>query len=807
MRTLVQDLRFAVRLITRNLTFTVIVVVTLGLGIGANATIFSVMNRLSWGLPYENPGQLVSIGGAGPNTQPGIIPRASVYYLNFSRWASENNSFSSMAACDSFEVNVSNAGATPDRVTMKRISAEYFATTGVAPLLGRDLQAADCTPGAANVALLEYGQWKSRFAGRADVLGQVINVNGQPTTVVGVMPAGFTETWDTRRISLWLPLKVDLGNPRGTPWVSVVGRLTPGATLGQAKAELDVLMEGLRQDYPEVNRDREVRMAQLRDPMLESSEQPLKILLVAVGLVLLIACANVANLLLAQGTRRSREMAVRIALGAPKHRLIRQALTETLLLSLLGGASGLVSADLAIRAINDFAIKSRMGLPAIQLDFRVLIFTLALSLLTGLLFGLLPAFRAASASPNATLKAESGRTASGSSHRLRSALVISEVTLALVLLIGAGLLVRSLRELLDVDPGFQTAGIVTMQISLTESEYESPQRINRFYDTVLTRVTGLPGISSAGLTSVLPLTGFERMASFFKEGQHFQSREEAIKNVMPAPYRSVSPDYFNTMGIALRLGRFFSDADTAGSEPVLVISESMARRFWPGQNPIGETIVGEGAHWKIIGIAGDILHRRLDAPALRDIYFPYAQKASPEMILVVRSTLPEAETAQTVSRAVQSVDPTQPVFNIRTMSEVLLNRIAARRLVLSLMLAFAALAFLLAAVGIYGVVSCLANERTREIGIRMAMGARPADVLALVLRQGLRLALLGEALGLIAAFWLTRFLASQLFGVSTTDPWTFAFWSGSLLIVSILACYIPARRATKVDPMISLRTE
>jgi putative ABC transport system permease protein len=807
MRTLLQDLKFAVRLITRNLTFTVVVVMTLGLGIGANTAIFSVINRLSWGLPYEEPGRLVNIGEADRAAKPGFIPRAGVYYLNFSRWASENESFSSLAAYDSSEVNISNAGAPPDRVTMMRVSAGYFSTTGVTPALGRDLQTIDCTPGAANVAVLEHSQWRGRFAGRADVLGQTIHINGQPTTIVGVMPAGFSESWDTRRISLWLPLKVDLALPGAAPWVSVVGRLKPQVTLEQAKAELDVMMEGLRQDYQEANRNREVRAAPLRDPLLESAEQPLKILFVAVGLVLLIACANVGNLLLAQGARRSREMAVRVALGASRGRLVRLALTQTVLLSLLGGASGLLAAELALMAINDFAGKSRMGLPTIEPDVTVLVFTLGLSLLTGLLFGLLPAFRAASESPNTTLKAESGRTVSGSSHRLRSALVISEVALALVLLIGAGLLVRSLNRLLDVHPGFETTGIVTMQISLTETQYDSAWRINRFYDEVLRTVTSLPGISSAGLTSVLPLTGFERVTGLFKEGQTFQSREEAIKNAIVVPYRSVSPDYFRTMGIPLRVGRFFSGGDTADAVPVVVISESMARRFWPDQNPIGETVVGEGAHWKIVGICGDILHRNLDHPALRDMYFPNAQKASPEMILAVRSALPESVTVEGVRKAIQAIDPTQPVFNVRTMSEVLLNRIAARRLILSLMLALAALAFLLATVGIYGVVSCLANERTREIGIRMAMGARPSQVLSMVLRQGLRLALVGGAVGLMAAFWLTRFLANQLFGVSASDPWTFAFWTGALFLVSVLACLIPARRATKVEPSVSLRAD
>jgi putative ABC transport system permease protein len=807
MGTLLQDLKFAVRLIPRNPTFTVVAIVTLGLGIGANTAIFSVVNRLSWGLPYENPAQLVAIGGAGPRTLPGIIPRASVYYPNFSRWAAEAKSFSSMAAYDSFEVNIANAGAPPDRVTLMRVSAGYFSTTGVAPLLGRDIQEADCIPGAANVALLEHGQWKNRFGSRADALGQVIHVNGQPTTIVGVMPAGFGETWDTRRISLWLPLQVDRGNPRGAPWVSVLGRMRPEATLDQAKAELDVLMEGLRQDYAEANKDREVRVAQLRDPLLESAGQPLKILFVAVGLVLLIACANVANLLLAQSTRRSREMAVRIALGAPRQRLIRLAMTETILLSLFGGASGLLFADLAIRAINDFAARTRMGLPPIHLDLRVLVFALALSLLTGFVFGLLPALRAAATNPNTGLKEESGRAVSGSRHRLRSVLVITEVALALVLLIGAGLLIKSLRQLLDVNPGFETQGVITMQVSLTETEYDSNWRVNRFYEEVLAEVSALPGVSSAGLTSVLPLTGFERMTGLFKDGQIFQSREEAIKNAIHVPYRSASVDYFKTMGIGLRAGRYFTEADTAESEPVLVISESMARRFYPDQNPIGETLVGEGAKWKIVGIAGDILHRNLDNPALRDIYFPSAQKPSPEMTLVVRSAMPESALTEAVRTAVQGVDPTQPVFNVRTMSEVLMNRIAARRLILSLMLAFAALAFLLAAMGIYGVVSCMANERTREIGIRMAMGANPSDVISMVLRQGLRLALVGAALGLLAAFWLTRFLASQLFGVSTTDLWTFALCGGSLLAVSLIAGVIPARRATKVDPVVSLRAE
>ncbi len=803
MNTLFQDLKFGLRMLAKNPGFTAVAVMTLALGIGASTAIFSAVNTvLLRGLPCEDPASLVALREYSVG---GDAERAGPSYFNVRNWEKQTQAFAKVAYYGGRYVNLSSAGGEPERVTAFEVSEGYFPTLGVKPVLGRSFLPEECVPGRNLVVILDFGLWKGRFGGRPDIIGQTLLVEGAPATIIGVMPARFKERWDIREVQLWMPIRTDPAQVGfGTGYATVIARLRPGVTIERARAELAAIASRLREQYPEIDRDARMGAEPLRDWTLDFAHQPLLIMLAAVGLVLLIACANVAHLLLARGTVRRKELAVRVAVGASRWRLVRQLLCESFLLVLLGAAGGLLLAPWAVHGINTFSEESGVGIPAISVDARVLGFTLLLSLLTGIIFGLMPAMQTSKVRLTEALKDGDGEAPAGSSpRRLRSALVIGEVALSLILAIGAGLLARSLHRLLQVDPGFRTENVLTTEISLSAGQYPTAQRQSAFFRELLTRVNALPGVQSAGYTSCLPWSGFETLAGFVMEGHKPPPAEPPVI----AWFRYVSPGYFRTMGIPLRKGELFTDENSQNLQRVIVVSETFARKYYPNQDPVGRRMNGFDRWWTIIGVVGDIKHRNLDAPSLLDIYLPQAKGDAPGLTLVLKTAGNPLDLAGAVRDAVREIDPNQPVSSVRTMQRVLFDRIAVRRLLMFLMGIFAAVALILAATGIYGVISYSVSQRTHEIGVRMALGARQRDVLKLVVRQGLLLCLAGVAIGLTGAFALTRFLASQLFGVAATDPFTFAGVAVLLVGVALLATYLPARRAMKVDPMVALRYE
>ncbi|HEV8204650.1 MAG TPA: ABC transporter permease [Pyrinomonadaceae bacterium] len=801
------DLRYAIRLQRKNPGFTIVAVIALALGIGANTAIFSVVNTvLLQPLPYKDPERLVMVWEEA--TKAGY-PQDTPTAANFVDWRTQNQTFEGMAAIADDSFNLTGTGD-PERLEGQRVSTDLFPLFGVEPQIGRVFAAAEDQPGNERVVLLSYGLWQRRFGGDAGIVGKTLQLNGAGYTVVGVMPARFQ--FPTPDDEVWVPIaftQEDAAN-RNRHYLRVVGRLKPGFSLAQAQADMSTIATRLQQQYPETNTDLGAVITPLHEHLVGDIRPALLILLGAVGLVLLIACANVANLLLARAAVRQKEIAVRVALGARRSRLIRQFLTESVSLSLLGGFVGLVISYVGLIVLKSFIPENISQARAISIDYKVLGFTLLVSVATGLIFGLAPALQSIRFNQAETLK-EGGRDAAtgGSGKRLRSLLVMAEVAISLVLLIGAGLLINSFLRLRNVDPGFRAENLLTMKIVLPEPKYEKKVQRSAFYTDVIQRVQSLPGVRSAAVTTNLPLYRQGNSISIGIEGRPAPppGQEDIIVT------RIISPGYFDTMSIPLLKGRPLTDQDTDDSPNVVVISEGMARRYWPGEEAIGKRIavgrVKSQEDWiQIVGVVKDVRQFELTADPKPQMYLTHRQYGFFDaQDLVVKTDVDSASMASAVRKTVWEIDKDQPVSNIRAMETILADSIARQRFSMLLLAIFAAVALVLAAVGIYGVMSYSVAQRTHEIGIRMALGAQTTAVLKLAVGYGLKLVIAGIAIGLVAAFALTRVMATLLFGVTATDPTTFTLISLLLVAVAAIASYIPARRATRVNPIIALRYE
>ncbi|HKQ78980.1 MAG TPA: ABC transporter permease [Blastocatellia bacterium] len=811
MQTLLQDLRYGARMLLKKPGFTLVAALTLALGVGANTAIFTVINAaLLCPLPYPDSERLVVVA---TTMRRDTVEVRSTSYLDFVDWRDQNTVFERIAARASNSFTLTG-GAGPENVNGELVSADYFPLLRAQAALGRTfLPEEDRAPDTHRVAVVGYGLWQRRFGGAPALVGQTVQLNGADYAVVGVMPDGFRGVSDQSEI--WLPLMMvssvrsaDHLRQRDQRWLSTVARVKPGVTLAQAQTEMDAIMSRLERAYPDANRNRGARVTLLHERFFGGLQLTLWILLGAVGCVLLVACANVANLQLQRAAGRASEMAVRLALGATPRKLVRQLLTESLLLALIGGALGVL---LALWSL-DFLVKlSPVTFPSfvkLTLNARALGFSLLISVLTGAMFGLAPAMQAARPVLNETLKA-GGRNASGGlwRNRLLSSLVVSEIALSLTLLIGAGLMIRSLQRLQAVDPGFNSERLLTMWVSLPAQRYRRDQ-LAAFSQQLRERLQALPGAQSVALASDLPLSGSTSAGPIELEGLPAESAAGEIRM-----YRHrVTPGFFSTLGIPLIKGRDFNEADHAQAPGTVIISESLARRYWPNENPIGKRLREAGPEnpWvSIVGVAGEVKYRGLpqNPNADPDVYFPLMQRPSGNLNLAIRASVAPDSLVTAARGVLQKLDPDLPAYGVTTMTEQVANQTTQSRFTAWLLSIFGAMALALAAVGVYSVMAYAVEQRSREIGVRVALGARGADVLKMVLGQGMRLALMGVALGLGAALALTQLIKRLLFGVAATDPLIYGALALLLTLVALFACWIPARRATKVDPMIALRCE
>jgi putative ABC transport system permease protein len=812
-----QDLRYATRVLARSPGFTVVVVSTLALTIGANTAVFSLVNAaLVRPLPYPEADRLVVVWETDRKRG---LERNAVAPLNYLDCKEQNHVFEEMAALEIGEgYNLTGAGE-PERITGARVTASLFGVLGVNAHLGRTFSEEEDRRGPPRVVLLSYSLWQRRFGGSADIIGRPVRIDDRAHTVVGVMPAGFrfperiaVRARSARAPDVWVPMAFfdNERRMRGNHYLGVVARLKRGASIEQAEAELDAIAMRIAEANPAVSTGDGVSIVPMHDQLVGESRPALLLLLGAVGFVLLIASSNIANLLLSRSALRQKEVAIRTALGAGRLRLARQLLTESGLLAVLGGALGVVAGLWAVRRIPGFAGGNLM-LPdsgAAAVDPLILGFSLGVTLLAGVVFSIAPVVSVLQGNFAEPLK-EGGRSAAGSSRwsRSRSLFVVSQVALAVVLLAGAGLMIRTLVRLLGEDPGFRTENLLTVKMFLPGTKYPGDAERFSFYRNLLDRVQGLPGVSSAGAISILPIDGGSLPYNFIIEG-----RPSPPPGGEPgAQVRAVTPSYFATMGIPLRSGRTLTERDTRDKPPVVVINEAMARRYWPGGNPIGEYVALANAalsrKLQIVGVAGDVKQFGLAASPEPEMYISYFQEPRRFINLVVRSTVDPSSLAGAIRGEIKAVDPEQPVFDIRTMEQVLADSIQRRWIIMLLLVAFAVSALILSALGVYGVLSSFVNQRQGELGIRMALGATQNGVRRLVIREGLTPVLAGVAIGLAAALALTRLMSSLLYGVSAADPVTMLAVSGVLTAVALLASYIPARRATKVDPMVALRYE
>jgi putative ABC transport system permease protein len=797
----------------KNQSFTAVAVFTLALGIGANSAIFSVVNGvLLKPFSFSQPERLVVAWERCLNEG---LPRMVVSPPNFADWRAQNHVFQDLAAYRQQDFNLTGDGE-PELVRGLRVSTTMFSMLGVGPALGRDFQPGEDKPGTPPAVIISHGFWQRRFGASHDAIGQGITLGSESATIIGVMPPGFdfpppiAFRGEARpvKVELWTQLRYALEmNQRGAHNLSVLARLKDGIPLERAEADLQDVTQRLAKDFPETNAGWDAFLVPLHEQVVGDVKTALLILPAAVGFVLLIACANVANLLLVRATGRQREMAIRAALGAGRLRLICQMLTESTLLSLLGGVLGLLLAAWALKLITALAPQNIYRLESANLDSRVVVFTLLVSLLTAVIFGLVPAWQTSRINLVAALKdGSAGASDSAGRHQFRNLLVVAEVALALLLLTGAGLLVRSFIRLQTVPTGFQPEHLTAMTINLPRASYpDRPQRL-AFTERLMPRLAALPMMLSVAFSSSLPLDAGLQGTGFKVEGQVVLPGHEPHTHVS-----IVSPGYFQTMGTALLQGREFAASDTADKPGVVIINSYLAQRYFPGQTPIGKRVdmgFRTGTLLEIIGVAADQRPDTLQADLHPGMYLPYAQAPTGlPLILLFRSASDPATVASAVRQQVRELDAQLPVYNVKTMNQVLDTAVARPRFMTFLLVVFAAVAALLAAVGIYGVTSYTVAQNTREIGIRLALGAPPSHILKLVVGHGLLLVLSGVVVGTAGAFGLTRLMASLLYGVTATDPLTFIGVPALLIVVTLLACYLPARRATKVHPMVALRCE
>jgi putative ABC transport system permease protein len=803
MHSILQDLRYGFRMMSKKPGLTLIAVVTLALGIGATTAIFTVVNAvLLRPLPYPNADRLLSIGQQYKSELAGAGEPKFIF------WREQSQSFESMAAYSNFGGAGGNlsGGSEPEFVRGLRVSEDFFLVLGVYPALGRAFSTEEDQTGGARVAVMSDGLWRRRFGANPESLGTTVLLNDKPVTVVGIMPPDFRFGAD-----LFVPMQAR-PTANHDPNATVIGRMKPGVTVAQARAELETVADNYRATFPkQMSEGESVGVQPYQEVFTGDVSQLLWILFSAVGFLLLIACANVANLQLTRSAARQKEIAVRLALGASSGRIIRQLITEGVLLAIIGGAAGILLAiwgtDLLVASVPQGLLP---GVAVISVDWHVMIFAFGAAVGTGVLFGLAPAWQSRNVDVNTTLKEQSGRSGAARG-RLRSALVVAEVALSLVLLVGAGLLVRTFANLMSVDPGFDPHNVLTCQIELNGERFDTTNEAAAFYRDALDRIRSVPGVESAAVVNKLPLDWQFNLPIVFPDSPD---------KVQSVQFRMITPDYFRVMKIGVQQGRAFSESDNAGAAPVVIINESFARRFFEGKDPLAQQLsVGRNKIdplRQVVGVVADAKQYGLDRPALPTVFEPISQMSDTLMRIVrgftaahftVRASVAPLVLSEAIKHELAALDPTLPLSEIRSMEELTARSVATQRFNMLLLGLFAGIGLLLAAVGIYGVVAYVVELRTNEIGIRIALGARAGDVLALILKHGLTLASIGVALGLVASFVLTRLMKNLLFGVSATDPVTFVVISVVLAGVAMGACFVPARRATKVDPMVALRYE
>ncbi len=814
MRTLIQDIRYGFRMLAKNPGFTAVAVVTLALGIGANTALFSVVNGVLLNpLAYWQPDRLVAL-----YSRTAEFPRSSISYPNFLDWVRDNRSFSALAAYRADDFNLTGMGE-PERVPAEMISASFFPLLGVKPTLGRTFLPNEDQGGTAPVALISGGFWKRKFGSSPDAVGKTLALNGTAYTIVGVIPANFHYQGNNfHQSDVYVPIgqwnDPTFRDRRASMGTDAVGRLKPGVTFEQANADMEALGRHLAEEYPEADKGTGITLVPLKQNVVGDIQPFLLVLLAAVGFVLLIACVNVANLLLARSTSRAREFAIRTALGASQGRILRQLLTESILLALAGGGLGLLIASWGMQAALKVLPEALPRAEEIQLDGRALLFTLAASLLAGILFGLAPALKNSQRDLHETLK-EGGRGSSGARHRTQSVFVVVEMALALVLLAGAGLMIRSLARLWSVDPGFDSHNVLTFYTS--SPPITSPDLIRSTWRQMHDKLNAIPGAEAVSIALGARPMGSDSELPFWLEGQPKPSTQADMKVAL---LYLVQADYLKVMRIPLQRGRFLTPEDNEHSAIVIVIDDRFARLHFGDKNPIGKRVNFDIVNItaEIVGVVGHVKQWGLDedskSPVQAQCYFPISQLPDKLMPLVaglvgvaVRTAGSPLAQVGSIRHALDQINSQMVMYGTQTMDGIVSDSLAGRRFLMILLGIFAGLALVMSCVGIYGVISYLAGQRTHEIGIRMALGAERRDVLRMVLGEGAKMALLGVAVGLVAAFGLARVMANMLFGVTAHDPLTFAGVAALLVLVALAACYIPARRATKVDPMVALRYE
>ena len=808
MNSIIKDIRFALRGLLKHRAFTAIAVVTLALGIGGSTSIFTVVDAaLIRGLPYKSPDRLYHLWERTPQEK---FSKREFSYPDYQDYEKNNVFEGGLAAYTGGGALLSGSGES-ENVGAPRVSANFFSVLGVDPILGRTFQAGEDQPGANRVTILTYGFWQRRFGGDPGVIGRGLTINGENYAVIGVLPPSFQ--FALRNNDLWLPYQPTQNQltRRYMHGTNLIGRLKPGLGPTEAQSELSVIANRIEQEHNTSHAGTTAYVVPLQEEIVGTVRPILFVLLAAVGFVLLIACANVASLLLTRSLSRQKEVAIRSALGASRWRVIRQLLTESILLSLLGGVAGLLIAYWGVPALIAWIPQNQLNampfLKSLGLDTSILAFSFGLSLLTGLVFGLAPALQSSRLDLNEALKEGGRQTSASASHRLRSAMVVTEIALAVVLLVGAGLMMKSLLRLLQTDIGFKSENLLTMTVVLPPSKYTDPQRLISFNDELRQRVQSLPGVAGAGTVNILPLNG-GNTTRFYIDGDPVPPPgKETESNI-----RTVSDDYFKALGVPLLAGRTFDARENPNSPQVVIIGKTIADRMFPGRDPIGKRLRYASVQQdpvEIVGVVGDIKITGLDEAVKPVLYYSFRQFPSTFANLVARTNSDPNALTNSIRNEVRNLEGEAAILNVRTMDDMIAQTPASfmRRFPALLISIFAGVALLLASIGIYGVVSYSVSQQTHYIGVRMALGARPADILKMVLKQGLVLALLGVGIGVVAALGLMRLLSSLLYQVSTNDVSTFVIVTGSLFVVALLACYVPARRATKVDPLVALRYE
>jgi predicted permease len=807
MNSIIRDIRFALRGLLKHPGFMAIAIVTLALGIGGSTSIFTVVNAaLLRGLPYKSPDRLYHLWEKTPKEE---FSKREFSYPDYQDYQ-QNNVFEGLAGYTGGRVLLSGMGEA-ESIPGPRVTANFFSVLGVDPALGRTFQTGEDTPGTPKTTVLTYGFWQRRFGGDTSIIGRTLTINGESHTVIGVLPATFQ--FAPRAADLFLPYQPTQNQltRRFMHGTNVIGRLKPGVDATQAQSELSIIASRIEQQYNDSHAGTTVRIVPLQEEVVGTVRPVLIVLLAAVGFVLLIACANVASLLLTRSLARQKEVAIRSALGASRWRVMRQLLTESILLSVFGGVAGLFIAYWGVPALVAVLPQNQLNampfLKTLSLDTGILAFSLVLSLITGLIFGLAPALQSSRLDLNEALKEGGRSSAIGAGNRLRSAMVVTEIALAVVLLVGAGLMMKSLLRLLQTNIGFNTENLLTMGVILPPEKYQQENQRISFNEQIQERVRALPGVAAAGTVDILPVNA-GNTTRFFIDGDAIpQPGKETEANM-----RIVSDSYFQTLGVPLLAGRTFDQRDAADKPNVVIIGKTIADRMFAGRDPVGMRIRYASIQAdpvEIVGVVGDVKITGIDEAVRPVLYYPYRQSSSTFASLVVRTDTDPNALAAAVRNEIRSLEPDAAILNVRTMDEMIAQTPASfmRRFPALLISIFAGIALLLASIGIYGVVSYSVSQQTHYIGVRMALGARPSDILKMVLKQGLFLALLGVGIGVVAALGLMRMLSTLLYQVSTNDVSTFAIVTGTLFVVALLACFVPARRATKVDPLVALRYE